>query len=106
MGMISKVGRRRWSVRLVLGVITALLLLGSLPMLYPFALMLAGSTKSTSDVNENRVIPSFLTSRDVLWSKHVEGLFNESVLQMRSTYGSDSPSFELLAPPTDVNPAF
>lgn len=102
MGMISKVGRRRLRVRLMLWAITLVLIAGSLTMLYPFALMLSGSTKSAADLSENRVIPGFLTDRDVLWAKHAEGLFNESAMQMRSAWETDAPEFSKLGPRSEV----
>jgi ABC-type glycerol-3-phosphate transport system permease component len=98
MGMISKVGRRRLRVRLTLWAIALVLIAGSITMLYPFALMLSGSTKSTADLNEHRIVPGFVTDRDVLWSKHAEGLFNESAVQMRSAWESDAPAFNHVGP--------
>src|SRR5690348_15650973 len=98
MGLISKVGRRRFRVRLTLWAITLVLVAGSLTMLYPFGLMLAGSTKSAADLSDNRIIPRFLTDRDALWAKHAEGLFNESAIQMRSAWETDAPSFDKLGP--------
>lgn len=103
--MISKIGRRRWNVRFVLAAISGLLILGSVTMIYPFALMLAGSTKSNADNSENRIIPGFLVNRDTLWAKTVEGIFNESLLQMRSTYRNDANSFETTPPPKHLSHA-
>jgi multiple sugar transport system permease protein len=106
MGMVSKVGRRSWTTRLLLASISALLGAGALTMLYPFGQMLAGSTQSSADLREKRLVPAFLTSRDALWRKHAEGLFNESVVLLRCTYGNDVSSFDRLPPPITPNQPF
>jgi len=106
MGMISRVGRKRVHVRLTLWAITLLLIVGSVTMLYPLGLMLAGSTKSGADISANNLIPSFLVNRDALWRKHVESLFNESPQMMRSTYETDAPSFDQLEAPQSPNQRF
>jgi len=94
MGMVARVGRKRWTTRLLLMSFTLLLFLGALTMLYPFGLMLTGSTKSTVDLRERQLLPSFLVNRDALWRKHIEGLFNESLVLMRCTYNNSATSFE------------
>lgn len=103
MPIISKIGRGAPKVRLLVGSIYGLLLAGAITMVYPFLLMIAGSTKSAVDKSEMRVIPSYLTSGAGLWRKHVEGLFNESLEMMRQTYDRPVPSFEKLAPPKAPN---
>jgi ABC-type glycerol-3-phosphate transport system permease component len=103
MPIISKIGRGAPRVRLLVGSIYGLLLAGAITMVYPFLLMIAGSTKSAVDKSEMRVIPSYLTSGAGLWRKHVEGLFNESLEMMRQTYDRPVPSFEKLAPPKAPN---
>ena len=63
MGMISEIGRKSFKVRLLLGAIYCFLLFGSVFMLYPFWLMLTGTSKSGVDVRENAVIPSFIIAK-------------------------------------------
>ena len=47
-------------------------------MVYPFLLMISGSTKSAVDIRTSNVIPRFLSRRaPPSTRKHVEGLFNE-----------------------------
>lgn len=103
MGLVSKVGRKRFSVRLTLAAIVAALVLGSATMLYPMTLMLAGSTKSNADISEKSPVPTFLFDRHMLWKKHVEGMFNESVQFMLSVYQQDVPGFDFLPAPRAVN---
>ena len=103
MAIISAIGRPSLKVRLLILAIYAALMVGAITMLYPFGLMMAGSTKSAVDNPEMRLIPRFLTSEGALWAKHVEGLFNESLEVMRQTYDSDESAFEKAAPPSNPN---
>jgi multiple sugar transport system permease protein len=89
--------------RLLLGSIYGILLLGSITMIYPFILMVSGSSKSAVDTKEFNVIPSFLLDDSALYRKHAEGLFNEQLNIYRSTYQRNVRSFEAVEPPCIVN---
>ncbi|HUS91051.1 MAG TPA: ABC transporter permease subunit [Phycisphaerae bacterium] len=104
MPIISRIGRRAPKVRLLVGAIYALLLAGSVTMVYPFLLMIAGSTKSSADKSEMRVVPAYLTRDASLWAKHVEGLFNESLEMMRQAHNSTAPAFRMVLPPAGPEP--
>ncbi len=104
MPIISTIGRRSPQVRLLLATIYASLLLGSLSMLYPFALMIAGSTKSAVDLADPHLLPAYLRDDGALYRKHIEARFNESLEMMRLTYGSQAPSFAQLDVPAAANP--
>ncbi|MGQ9661359.1 MAG: ABC transporter permease subunit [Kiritimatiellia bacterium] len=106
MPIISAIGRRSFKVRMLIAAIYLVLGAGAVTMVYPFLLMVAGSTKSSVDVAELRVIPSFLVDDLALYRKHIEGLFNESLDMMKYTYGVEVPSFERLDPPQTVRTAF
>jgi len=103
MPIITKVGNRGWQARGLIFVIYMLLISGGITMIYPFLLMIGGSTKSTVDQKEIRIIPGFLTNDTILYRKHIEALFNEYLVQLRITYDSDLNSFENLEPPEDPN---
>lgn len=103
MPLISTIGRKSLSVRLLIGGIYLLLILGSITMIYPFMLMIAGSTKSSVDINELRVIPAFLTSDEVLYRKYLESLFNEKMDLYKLTYNLDDTSFEVAKRPEAIN---
>ncbi len=105
MAIISKIGRRSVKTRLLIYAIYMMLIAGSVTMLFPFGLMIAGSSKSGTDKAEFRLIPEFLTNDRALWAKHVEGLFNESSLAMRQTYPGDNGVFETLELPERPNTA-
>ncbi len=99
MALISRTGRRSFRTRVLLLSIYLLLTLGAVTMLYPFGLMVAGSTKSTVDSSTMTLVPAFLHDDAALWRKHVEGLFNESIQTMRETFHDDAASFEKLSMP-------
>lgn len=97
MAIISKIGRRHWQVRLLFATMYTVLTLGGASMVYPFLLMLSGSTKSGMDIRYFDAFPRFLYDQDWLWAKHLEGLFNESVLNMNQAYGSAEVTFVNMA---------
>ena len=104
MPMIANIGRRHRRVRLLLAALYLMLTAGAVTMVYPFAIMLAGTTKSGVDAAENRAIPAFLTDRDALYRKYAEALLNESFDTARMIYGVEGSTFQDLRPPTAVNP--
>ena len=103
MPIISKIGRKSLKVRLLIWTIYALLIAGAVTMVYPFALMVAGSTKSATDVDEFQIIPSFISTENALYAKHIEGLFNGSLEMMRSAYFSETSMFRHVEPPAEPN---
>ena len=106
MPIISAIGRRSIRVKVLIWSIYALLSAGSLTMIYPFLLMVAGSTKSSVDSPDANIVPPFLTDNDALYRKHVEGLFNEHLLVMKNVYYSNAPSFRKLEKPAAANEHF
>ena len=103
MPIISRIGRRSPRVRLLVLGIYVVLTLGSISTVYPLLIMLAGSTKSGVDVSDFAAIPAFLRDDVALYRKHLEGLFNESLDSLNTTYDTDVASFEVLQPPAAPN---
>lgn len=103
MAIISKVGRNSAKGRLLILSIYLLLTAGAITMIYPFALMAAGSTKSGADESDAVLIPRFLYNDEALWAKHFEGLANESLELAREAQGNETMSFADLKPPTRLN---
>ena len=99
MGIISTVGRNSFKVRMLLWGIGTVLLLGAATMIYPFGLMIAGSSKTPVDAAENRLIPSFLTDDEAYYRKVMEEFFNEREIQFRQTYRIAADTFAQLSPP-------
>ena len=103
MAIISAIGRKSLKVRLLIWAIYAGLTAGAVTMLYPFALMIAGSTKSAVDTPDPHIVPPYLVNRQALYQKYIEALFNESFESMRVAYGGDETSFQNLKEPASVN---
>jgi len=103
MPLISRIGRRHIKTRLLIAGIYLLLCAGGLTMVYPFGLMIAGSTKSEVDRKELQLIPGFLVNDRLLYRKFIQSLFNEELDMLRATYDSDTPSFEKIDPPETIN---
>lgn len=102
MPILSRIGRKSPKSRLLVGFIYAVLLAGSLTMLYPLGLMIAGSTKSIADLRESVLIPRFLVSDTALWQRHLEALFNESLDSLNIAFDTDYTAFhDIPLPPPD-----
>ncbi len=99
MPIISAIGRRHWRVRALLAGLYACLALGAASMVYPFLLMLAGSTQSAVDSRRHTVLPGFLFDDTWLYRKYAEGLFNEQIQAAHRVYGNAAASFERFHPP-------
>jgi multiple sugar transport system permease protein len=72
MPIIARVGRKRFSVRLLLAGMYCALIAGGLSMLYPFLLMLATSTTGEPDSREFRIIPRFWYSDAALYQRFIQ----------------------------------
>ena len=103
MSLLLPIARRSPRVRLLYGFMYVLLGVGAISMVYPFALMISGSMKSHVDIRHHDVIPAFLRDDVWLYRKHMEGLFNEDLLNLQQAYGSDATSFERLNPPDQID---
>ena len=102
MPILSRIGRKSPQTRLLIAAIYAALLAGSLAMVYPLGLMIAGSTKSIADQRETALLPRFLVSDKALWQKHLEALFNESMDSLNIAFDTDYATFEdIPLPPPD-----
>jgi len=103
MPIISKIGRKSFRVRLLIGSMYAILILGAITMLYPFSLMVAGSTKSAVDTPDAVIIPAFLVDDVALYRKDAEGFFNESLVQMQIAWATNASSFRVINPPAGIH---
>ena len=100
MPIFSTVGRNDTRTRLQIAGVYALLIAGAVTMIYPFLLLVAGSTKSQGDASEQRIVPRFLLDDQALWSRYLEGLFNESIGLLQACYHTNASSFDGVAMPT------
>ena len=106
MGIISEIGRKNIKVRMLIWFISTSLVLGALTMIYPFGLMISGSSKSGVDKSENQLIPGFLINEATFYRKSVESIFNENVNLFQSSYDLQDGDFKRLKVPSkdQVNP--
>ncbi|MFT5124640.1 MAG: ABC-type glycerol-3-phosphate transport system permease component, partial [Verrucomicrobiales bacterium] len=84
MPIIARIGRKDPKVIALISALYVALIIGAITMVYPFLLMIAGSTKSNVDEKEFTVRPGFMTDHNKLYQKHVEGMFNERLDIMRA----------------------
>lgn len=99
MAIISRIGRRSFKVRALYAGMYAFLVLGSASMVYPFLLMISGSTKGAVDTKYFDVVPRFMHDDLWLYRKHVESLFNEQLDDYNVAYDEDATAFETIGPP-------
>lgn len=78
MPIISKGGRKSWRIRLTMFSIYAVLVIGSVTMLYPFLLMLAGSFSNSYDFNDYALVPKYLLHDEPLLKKHLHEKYGSS----------------------------
>ncbi len=103
MPIISTIGRKSLKTRALIWSIYGMLLLGSVTMIYPFLLLVSGSSKSPVDTPDAKIIPAFLINDTELYRKYVESLMNEELGMMRQVYNSSTPAFRELALPKKPN---
>ncbi len=106
MGIISTIGRKSIKVRALIGAIYLALILGSLTMIYPFWLMITGTTKSGVDATDANPIPQYLHNDTALYQKTLEGLFNESAPTARIVYNTPITEFRTFPVPEDPRTKF
>lgn len=94
MPIIPRVGRKNFKIRLVIAALYTVLTLGAVTMIYPFLLMLATSITSSTDTNEFRVVPRYLTQDTPLFAKYVDDKYEGDVESLRSLYLSDVKKIE------------
>ena len=103
MGMISQIGRKSLKVRTLYLTIYTVLIVGSITMIYPFMIMVSGSTKSAVDTKMFNAIPKFLYDDVWLYRKQMEALFNEDVRLFNYSYSKSVSTFEFIDPPKKGN---
>ena len=102
MAIISRIGRKSFKVRALYLGMYAFLVLGAASMVYPFLLMISGSTKGAVDTKYFDAVPQFLRDDTWLYRKHIESLFNERMGDRNVAYGEDATAFDAIEPPANV----
>ncbi len=99
MPIIPQVGRKALSIRLLIASIYIALTFGAVTMVYPFLLMLATSITSSTDTNEFRIIPRYLSRADVLFAKYADDKYSGDIEQINMLYHTDFKKNEEIQPP-------
>lgn len=95
MPLIGQVGRRRFAARFAMTMVYAVLTLGAVTTLYPFALMITTGFKGGTDQNDNRLIPVYWktldaqgpqgeTAVDSLLGKYLDDKYSANLSAMQS----------------------
>ena len=79
MSLIPQVGRKHWSIRIQIVLIYFVLTVGSVTMIYPFAIMISTSFKTELDVNDYDLYPRYFKDADTLYRKWLQSKYNEKV---------------------------
>jgi len=86
--------------RVVLGVVYTLLALGGASMVYPFLLVVSGSTKSRIDAYDFDVVPRYFHDEDMLFRKYEAAKYNEDLQGFVVTTGEEAGHFRDVVVPT------
>ncbi|MBN2640566.1 MAG: carbohydrate ABC transporter permease [Victivallales bacterium] len=103
MSIISEIGRKSPKVKFFMFGMYALLITGAVSMVYPFAIMVSGTSKSGVDSPDAELIPRFLVHKTDFYRKSVEAFFNEDLEAMRMAYDLSDENFRTMFPPESVN---
>lgn len=106
MPLIPRVGRKTFSMRLLVAALYVLLSLGAVTMVYPFLLMLATSITNSTDTNEFRLVPRYLYDEAPLFAKYVDDKYAGDVETINSLYHTDFKKPETVTlPPLEARDA-
>lgn len=79
MPVMNQVERNSLWGRVMVVAIYAILCVGGITMIYPFAVMLSGSISSGVDSEEYRIVPAYLYNDTALFLKYVEARYCEKI---------------------------
>src|SRR5438094_783806 len=104
MSLISAIGRKALSVRLLIGLIYVLLITGGVTMVYPLLLMVSGSVKGDFDSHDIEVIPRYLRDEPTFFRRYLESKYGSSLSSINAAWGSDFTEWTEIQPPGRVSP--
>jgi ABC-type glycerol-3-phosphate transport system permease component len=76
MAILPNIGRKSLKLRFVITLIYTVLIAGSVTMVYPFLLMLSGSVKGSSDVDQMDAIPQMFYNRQIRFARFEEDRYS------------------------------
>ena len=100
MPIISKIGSRTLKVKIVYFAMFFILIIGSISMIYPFMLMIAGSFRSNADSTEGTPVPKYFWNDTILFQKYCESKYNGETQLLQVAWGKDNIlSWRMIVPP-------
>jgi len=103
--IISVIGRRQRKLRTVIIALYAVLIVGAVTMVYPFALMVSMSFASYTDQTDLTLVPGYWRDPAALFRKYQESKYNENIDYFNQFLQREVPTFKDLTPPTQINAA-
>lgn len=85
MPLVGRVGRKRFRARLAMAVLYAVLALGAVTTLYPFALMASTGFKGPTDQNDLDMVPAYWSDGGKLYAKYIDDKYSGNLSQIDST---------------------
>ena len=94
MTILTSSTRKSFKNRILIYTMYTLLIIGATSMVYPFLLLLSGSSKSGVDGDEFNIIPKFIYNSEALYRKDVESFLNEKESNIKLIYNLNKMSFK------------
>ena len=88
MPILPNIGRKSFKLRVVIFGIYAVLIIGSVTMIYPFLLMLSGSVKGLADIERMDAVPQVLYNEQVQFARFEEDRYYP-LSTLSATYGRE-----------------
>ena len=103
MTILTSATRKSLKTRILIYSMYFLLIIGAISMVYPFLLLLGGSSKSGIDSDIFEILPSFLYNKTALYQKDVEAFLNEKESNIKIIFNQDELSFKDISYPKVTN---
>ena len=84
MSLVGRVGRKRLRARLAMAALYALLSVGAVTTVYPFALMATTGFKGPTDQNDNALVPKFWSGGPELLKKYLDDKYSGDASKIES----------------------
>ena len=89
-------------MRLLIGGLYTVLIVGAVTMIYPFLVMLSTAVKSSVDSNQYGVVPRYFYDKKMLFAKYAETRFAGDIDQINGYYCQDFAKLENVTAPQDT----
>ncbi|MFA9479160.1 ABC transporter permease subunit [Phycisphaerales bacterium AB-hyl4] len=103
MAILLPVEAKSWRGRLMYASVFVALIIGSITMIYPFAIMVSGSLRSEMDEADMDLLPRFLINEDTLARKFLEVKYNYNINEANEARGRQDFSFRVASLPEQVS---